>query len=55
MVAVHGSVVKSPLHSRSAFHSRVVGNAEVTRFTRHAARRFFRFSLAASNFRSRSA
>jgi hypothetical protein len=32
-----------------------VGNAEVIRFIRHAAcwRRFFRCSLAASNFRSR--
>src|SRR6267378_3870381 len=28
MVAIHGSVVKSPLHSRCAFNSRVVGNPE---------------------------
>jgi len=36
---------------------RTVGNAEVIHFIRHAARwrRFFRCSLAASNFRSRSA
>jgi hypothetical protein len=38
MVAIHGSVVKSPLHSRCAFNSRVVGKQEVIcylRITRH--------------------
>ena len=30
MVAIHGSVVKSPLHSRCAFNSRVVGNPYLT-------------------------
>jgi len=41
----------------SHYDSRMVGNPEVIRFIRHEGRgrRFFRASLAASNFRSRSA
>jgi hypothetical protein len=53
-VAKNGSVLKNAL---IATNFRLVGQPEVIRFIRHAARwrRFFRCSLAASNLRSRSA
>ena len=44
------------MHPKPSSHSgRIVGNPDVIRFIRHATRwrRFFRYSLAASNFRSR--
>jgi hypothetical protein len=51
------SVGLIPTNALIATNSRIVGQPEVIRFIRQAARwrRFFRCSLTASNFRSRSA